>query len=117
MAIRLFSPTSPPVLLRHETQREVVIESLKADCEVRTGRPPGKYAGREGLKRSVAKQRASSSDLHISIEEQIAQGDKVVTWVIGSGTHNRELYGFGLYRSSYDDEAHLHQPRARQQDR
>jgi hypothetical protein len=24
-----------------ETQREVVIESLKADCEVRTGRPLG----------------------------------------------------------------------------
>ena len=24
-----------------ETQREVVIESLKADCEVRTGRRPG----------------------------------------------------------------------------
>jgi len=24
-----------------ETQREVVIESLKADCEVRVGRPPG----------------------------------------------------------------------------
>jgi hypothetical protein len=23
-----------------ETQREVVIESLKADCEVRSGRPP-----------------------------------------------------------------------------
>ncbi len=23
-----------------ETQREVVIESLKADCEVRAGRPP-----------------------------------------------------------------------------
>jgi len=23
------------------TQREVVIESLKSDCEVRTGRPPG----------------------------------------------------------------------------
>jgi predicted SnoaL-like aldol condensation-catalyzing enzyme len=54
--------------------------------------PPGKYAGREGLKRSVAKHRASSSDLHISIEEQIAQGDKVVTWVIGSGTHDRERF-------------------------
>jgi hypothetical protein len=24
-----------------ETQREVVIDCLKADCEVRTGRPPG----------------------------------------------------------------------------
>src|SRR5918997_3501524 len=54
--------------------------------------PPGKYAGREGLKRSVAKQLAASSDLHFSIEEQIAEGDKVVTWVIGSGTHDRERF-------------------------
>jgi hypothetical protein len=28
-------------LWEDETQREVVLESLKADCEVRTGRPPG----------------------------------------------------------------------------
>jgi hypothetical protein len=28
-------------LWEDETQREVVIESLKADCEIRTGRPPG----------------------------------------------------------------------------
>jgi hypothetical protein len=28
-------------LWEDETQREVVIESLQADCEVRTGRPPG----------------------------------------------------------------------------
>jgi hypothetical protein len=27
--------------LVEETQREVVIESLKADCEIRTGRPLG----------------------------------------------------------------------------
>jgi predicted ester cyclase len=54
--------------------------------------PPGKYAGREGLKRSVAKQRAASSDLHNNIEEQIAEGDKVVTWVISSGTHDRERF-------------------------
>src|SRR5688572_15627064 len=54
--------------------------------------PPGKYAGREGLKRSVAKQRAAFSDLHNNIEEQIAEGDKVVTWVISSGTHDRERF-------------------------
>jgi serine phosphatase RsbU (regulator of sigma subunit)/predicted ester cyclase len=54
--------------------------------------PPGKYAGREGLKRSVAKQRAASSDLHNNIEEQIAEGDKVVSWVISSGTHDRERF-------------------------
>jgi hypothetical protein len=28
-------------LWEDETQRDVVLESLKADCEVRTGRPPG----------------------------------------------------------------------------
>src|ERR671914_842159 len=33
-------PTSPPVLLRPETQRNVVIDCLKVDCAVWTGRPP-----------------------------------------------------------------------------
>jgi hypothetical protein len=28
-------------LWEEETQREVVLESLKADCDVRVGRPPG----------------------------------------------------------------------------
>ena len=28
------------VVVEDETQREMVVESLKADCEVRTGRPP-----------------------------------------------------------------------------
>src|SRR5215217_3674172 len=53
---------------------------------------PGEYSGREGLKRSVAKQRAAFSDLHNNIEEQIAEGDKVVSWVISSGTHDRERF-------------------------
>jgi predicted ester cyclase len=54
--------------------------------------PQGKYAGKEGLKRSLAKQLASSSDLSFSIKEQIAEGDKVITWVIGSGTHDVERF-------------------------
>jgi serine phosphatase RsbU (regulator of sigma subunit)/predicted ester cyclase len=57
--------------------------------------PSGKYAGREGLKRGVAKLRAFSSNLHVNIEAQIAEGEKVVTWVIGSGTHDRGDF-FGL---------------------
>jgi hypothetical protein len=28
-------------LFEEETQRDVLMESLKADCEVRAGRPPG----------------------------------------------------------------------------
>jgi serine phosphatase RsbU (regulator of sigma subunit) len=70
---------------------DIADELLSPDYADHTA-PPGRYAGREGLKRSVAKQRASSSDLHINIEEQIAEGDKVVTWVIGSGTHDRERF-------------------------
>src|SRR5918992_2123014 len=70
---------------------EIADELLAPDYVDHTW-PPGKYAGREGLKRSVAKQRAASSDLHNNIEEQIAEGDKVVSWVISSGTHDRERF-------------------------
>src|ERR687894_1534893 len=48
----------------------------------------GEEASREDLKREIAEQAATSSDLRFSIEEQIAEGDKVVTRFIGSGTHD-----------------------------
>jgi serine phosphatase RsbU (regulator of sigma subunit) len=54
----------------------------------------GEEASREDLKREIAEQAAASSDLHFSIEEQIAEGDKVVTPNIGSGSvDQRELEG------------------------
>jgi predicted ester cyclase len=52
----------------------------------------GEEASIEGYKREIAEQAATSSDLHFSIEEQIAEGDKVVTRTIGSGTHDLEEY-------------------------
>src|SRR5919106_1703015 len=52
----------------------------------------GEEGSREDLKREIAEQAAISSDLHFSIEEQIAEGDKVVTRVIGSGTHDLEEF-------------------------
>ena len=52
----------------------------------------GEEASREDLKRAIAEQAASSSDLHFSIVEQIAEGEKVVTRNIGSGTHDLEAY-------------------------
>jgi serine phosphatase RsbU (regulator of sigma subunit)/predicted ester cyclase len=48
----------------------------------------GEEARGEDLKQAIAEQAASSSDLHFSIEELIAEGDKVVTRTIGSGTHD-----------------------------
>jgi predicted ester cyclase len=54
---------------------------------------PEKDASIEDYKQWVAKQLASSSDLHFSIEEQVAEGEKVVTRVIGSGTHDQKEFG------------------------
>jgi serine phosphatase RsbU (regulator of sigma subunit) len=68
------------------------IDELMAPEYLDHGVPSGKYSGRDGHKRSVAKQLAASSDLRFHIEEQIAEGDKVVTWVVGSGTHDRERF-------------------------
>jgi predicted ester cyclase len=55
---------------------------------------PGQENSIEGYKRGVAEQHASSSDVHFSIEELIAEGDKVVSRVVGSGSvDQRELEG------------------------
>jgi predicted ester cyclase len=52
----------------------------------------GEEASIEDYKREIAEQAATSSDLHFSIEEQIAEGEKVVTRYIGSGTHDLAEY-------------------------
>jgi predicted ester cyclase len=54
---------------------------------------PGKDAAIGDYKQWVAKQLAASSDLHFSIEEQVAEGVKVITRLIGSGTHDQEEFG------------------------
>jgi steroid delta-isomerase-like uncharacterized protein len=48
--------------------------------------------GTEDYKQAVAEQHAASSDFHVRIEEQIAEGDKVVTRHIDSGTHDQEEF-------------------------
>jgi predicted ester cyclase len=54
----------------------------------------GEAVGIEGYKLAVANTQASSSDVHFSIEEMIAEGDKVVSRIIGSGfVDQRELHG------------------------
>src|SRR5918997_4475217 len=51
---------------------------------------PGEDAGIEDYKQWVAEQLDASSDLHFSIEEQVAEGVKVITRLIGSGTHDQK---------------------------
>src|ERR671915_100222 len=54
---------------------------------------PSEDAGIEVYKQWIASQLAASSDLHFSIEEQVAEGEKVVTRLIGSGTHDQKEFG------------------------
>ena len=49
--------------------------------------------GREGIGRYVATLRAASPDLRFTVEDQIAEGDKVVTRFRTRGTHQGELWG------------------------
>ena len=49
--------------------------------------------GPEGFKQYVAGYRAAIPDIHWTVEDQIAEGDIVVTRLTGTGTHQGELMG------------------------
>jgi serine phosphatase RsbU (regulator of sigma subunit)/predicted ester cyclase len=50
---------------------------------------PGQEPDREGFKHSVAEMFDTFSDISYTIDDQIAEGDKVTTWYTGSSTHDR----------------------------
>ena len=54
---------------------------------------PEDVHGPEGFKQYVGAYRSAFSDLHVQIEDQVAEGDKVVTRWTGTGTHDGELAG------------------------
>ncbi|HKF80330.1 MAG TPA: ester cyclase [Thermoleophilaceae bacterium] len=49
--------------------------------------------GLEGMKKTVTMYREAFPDLSFTIDDQIAEGDKVVTRWTGRGTHQGELMG------------------------
>jgi len=54
---------------------------------------PGKGPGLEGLKDVLRGMRAAFPDLHFYVEEQIAEGDKVLTRFEWTGTHRSDFLG------------------------
>jgi predicted ester cyclase len=66
-----------------------VIDELLAPDFVDRSLLPGQEPDRESFKRSVAEMQAPFSDTNITIDEQVAEGDKVVTWYTASSTHDR----------------------------
>src|SRR5512138_3647683 len=55
------------------------------------GALPGMPSGPEGSKMLISAYRNAFPDLHFTIDEQIAEGDTVVTRWTAQGTHNGEF--------------------------
>ena len=66
-----------------------IIDELVAPDFVDLSLMPGQESDRESYKRSVAEMHAPFSDISITIDEQVAEGDKVTTWYTGISTHDR----------------------------
>jgi steroid delta-isomerase-like uncharacterized protein len=72
-----------------------VLDEITASDHVTTGPGtlPGLPTGPEGQKQLVTFYRNAFPDVHFTVDEQIAEGDKVVTRWTGRGTHKGELFG------------------------
>jgi steroid delta-isomerase-like uncharacterized protein len=72
-----------------------VLNELIANDHVNSGPGtlPGLPTGPEGAKQFVMMYRNAFPDTHFTIDEQIAEGDKVVTRWTAHGTHQGELLG------------------------
>lgn len=55
--------------------------------------PTGPIPGAEGFKQYVAMYRAAFPDLRITLEDEVAEGDRVVVRWVARGTHQGELMG------------------------
>jgi steroid delta-isomerase-like uncharacterized protein len=75
----------------NEGDTTAVDELMATDAAIHM--PTGEVADPEGLKSFAAMWRESFPDWHSSVEELIAEGDKVAERWTGRGTHQGELQG------------------------
>ena len=72
---------------------DVIDEIVTSDYLLRDPSMPEDIRGPEGFKQFITMYRAAFPDIHFTVEDQIAEGDKVVTRWTGTGTHQGELMG------------------------
>ncbi len=70
-----------------------VADEIVATEFVNHNPPPGESPGREGIKEFVTLFRTAFPDIHYTVEDQIAEGDKVVTRFTMTGTHRGDFPG------------------------
>ena len=69
------------------------IEQLVAPNYVQHNASPGTAPGRDGVKHIVSMFRGAFPDLKITIDDQVAEGDKVCSLVTTRGTHTGAIFG------------------------
>src|SRR5215218_34982 len=74
-----------------DTLEDALAEVYADDCILHE--PDEDIVGIEGLAQFVSMKRSAFPDLRITLEDDMAEGDKVVTRWIGQGTHQGELMG------------------------
>jgi steroid delta-isomerase-like uncharacterized protein len=70
-----------------------VVDELWSSDYIYHGPQGQEFRGTESLKQLLSHYLEEFPDLHIDIEDLIAEGDKVVSRVISRGTHKGELQG------------------------
>ena len=70
-----------------------VAEALVAEDHVALDPSPGQEQGRKGLIAIIARMRTAFPDLEWTIEEQVAERDKVAVYFVWRGTHQGEFLG------------------------
>jgi steroid delta-isomerase-like uncharacterized protein len=77
----------------NEGNLDAADELIAPDFVDRVPTIPEEVRGPEGFKEFAAAYRAAFSDLHVEVEEQIAEGDLVATRWTATGTHDGDLMG------------------------
>jgi steroid delta-isomerase-like uncharacterized protein len=72
---------------------DVIDETTSSEWVHHDPAMPEEGHGPEGAKQFVQMYRSAFPDTHITIEDQVAEGDKVVTRWTARGTHEGELMG------------------------
>ena len=70
-----------------------ILDELVARDFVGHSPPDGDLPGREGIRQYVSAMRAAFPDVHFTLEDQIAEGDRVVTRWRATGTQRGEFEG------------------------
>ena len=70
---------------------KVVDEIVSPDYVGHLPTPPGTPSGREGLRWLIQMYRTAFPDIHVQVDDQIAEGDKVLTRITIQGTHQGQF--------------------------